>query len=140
MYLAPGGIEIPDEALDISAIRAQGAGGQNVNKVASAIHLRCDLRRLPLPDAARERLLAFKDRRIGTDGVIVIKAQRYRTQERNRADALQRLAALLDKALTVTPPRRPTKPPPAARRRRLEGKRQQAERKRRRRTPAFEEN
>ncbi len=140
MYLTPGGIEIPDEALDFSAIRAQGAGGQNVNKVASAIHLRCNLRRLVLPDAVRERLMACKDRRIGADGIIVIKAQSHRTQERNREDAVQRLTALLDKALTAAPPRRPTRPPLAARRRRLEVKRQQAERKRQRRKPASEEN
>jgi ribosome-associated protein len=105
-----------------SAIRAQGAGGQNVNKVSSAVHLRFDIAASHLPDAIKARLLALGDQRISAEGVVVIKAQRYRSQERNRDDALARLQELVDAAATVAPVRRPTRPTRSAQRRRVDAK------------------
>jgi len=105
-----------------TAVRAQGAGGQNVNKVASAVHLRFDVRASSLPEPIKARLCARKDQRITADGVIVIKAQRYRSQDRNRQDALARLQALVDSADVVPPRRKPTRPTKASQRRRVEGK------------------
>jgi ribosome-associated protein len=118
---------IPDDEVEISAIRAQGAGGQNVNKVSSAIHLRFDIPRSSLPEAVKERLLALRDSRITLEGVLVIKAQTSRSQEANRAEAMQRLQELV--ASVATPPRkrRPTKPTAASKQRRLEGKSQRAQ-------------
>ena len=113
---------IPESEVDITAMRAQGAGGQNVNKVSSAIHLRFDIRRSSLADDHKERLLALNDSRITRDGVLVIKAQTQRSQEMNRAEALQRLADLV--ASVEKPPikRRPTRPTLGSKRRRLEAK------------------
>ena len=105
-----------------SAIRAQGAGGQNVNKVSSAVHLRFDIAASHLPDAIKARLLALGDQRISAEGVVVIKAQRYRSQERNRDDALARLQELVNAAATVAPVRRPTRPTRSAQRRRVDAK------------------
>ena len=108
----------PDE-VSFTAVRAQGPGGQNVNKVSSAIHLRFDILASSLPQYAKDRLLSRRDQRITQEGVILIKAQRYRTQEHNRDDALRRLQALIDEAVPAPIVRRPTRPSKSARERRL---------------------
>lgn len=113
---------IPDREIVLSAIRAQGNGGQNVNKVSSAIHLRFDIRTSSLPPAYQQRLLALQHHWITDDGMVVIKAQSFRTQEQNRADALARLAALIRQAGVVEKTRRPTAPSRSARRRRTDEK------------------
>ncbi|WP_097458723.1 alternative ribosome rescue aminoacyl-tRNA hydrolase ArfB [Mangrovitalea sediminis] len=122
MFAINDTLSIPEEDIEFSAIRAQGAGGQNVNKVSSAVHLRFDIPASSLPAFCKERLLALSDKRITKEGVIVIKAQTARTQERNREDALQRLRELLLSVLKTPPPRRPTKPSRSARRKRVDSK------------------
>jgi ribosome-associated protein len=113
---------ISQQEVSWTAIRAQGAGGQNVNKVSSAIHLRFDIPSSTLPDAVKARLLASGDQRITPDGVVIIKAQRHRTQERNLADAMLRLHELVDAAAHVPRVRRPTKPTKGSQKRRLDSK------------------
>ena len=117
--------DIPEGEIEFSAIRASGPGGQNVNKVSSAIHLRFDVRSSSLPDAVKVKILRMRDTRISTEGVIVIKAQKFRSQEKNRLESLVRLDELLQKSQHVETPRRQTRPSRSSVRKRLEGKKKQ---------------
>jgi ribosome-associated protein len=115
-------IIIPPEEVEISAIRAQGAGGQNINKVANAAHLRFDINASSLPEAIRERLLKLEDRRISKEGIVIIKAQEFRSLEKNRAEAMRRLQGLVDSVAALPKKRRPTKPTRSSVAKRLEFK------------------
>lgn len=122
-------VTIKPEEINLSAIRAQGAGGQNVNKVSSAIHLRFDINASSLPDFYKDRLLALKDSRISKEGIIVIKAQQFRTQEKNRESALERLKELITSATIVQKKRKVTKATKSSKRKRMDKKTQRGQTK-----------
>lgn len=115
-------LQIPDHEIEMQAIRAQGSGGQNVNKVSSAIHLRFDIRASSLPEIYKERLLALSDQRINSDGVVVIKAQQFRTQEKNKENALARLAQLIQGVTVEQKKRKATRPTLGSKKRRMDSK------------------
>lgn len=125
--MMPSVLRVAEDEVTFSAIRAQGAGGQNVNKVSNAVHLRFDIRASSLPEAVKARLLALDDQRISADGCVVIKSQSHRSLLRNREDAMTRLQELVDQAAHVPLPRRPTRPTRASRLRRAAGKAQRAQ-------------
>ena len=129
MLFIANGVSIPDIELDFSAIRAQGPGGQNVNKVSSAIHLRFDIQQSSLPDFYKQRLLKLNDQRISKDGVVIIKAQSYRSQDKNRVEALSRLQLLVQSAGFTAKLRRPTKPTRGSQMRRMDKKSQHGKKK-----------
>lgn len=133
LHISPS-ISIPDDEIEMHAVRSQGAGGQNVNKVSTAVHLRFDIQASSLPQFYKDGLLTLRDHRISADGVITIKAQQHRTQERNREDALERLRLLIQSVAIPRKKRRATKPTKASQNRRIESKKKQGRLKTLRRT------
>ena len=129
MLIISSNVSIPEAELDFSAIRAQGPGGQNVNKVSSAIHLRFDISQSSLPDFYKQRLLRLSDNRISKDGIVIIKAQQYRSQDKNRIEAIERLQQLIQSAGVTAKARRPTKPTRGSQVRRVDKKTQHGKKK-----------